>query len=587
MTFLPLSADPVISEFCASNQNGLQDENGDRPDWVEIYNPDATAVDLTNWYLTDNSGDKTKWRFPASVTIAAGGRLVVFASGKDRRVAGQPLHTNFSLSADGEYLGLIKPNGNVAVSQFSPTYPPQFADISYGLPANTVQTTLVAEDATAQWTVPTSATTPATTWKDLSFVPSGWTSSPMGIGYDRDVNGVNYNTQIGGNTDSAMTANSSCYVRVPFTKAAGSVLKLTLRVKYDDGFAVWLNGQPLLSGGTQVRRNAPTTLAWNSNATTSHADALSEVFEDFNVTESSNLLVDGNNVLSFHFLNTSANSTDALLRAALVTDVALSGNAPAPGYFGTPTPGAANSGLSGLVIPQLVAFSREPGTFTTNFNLTLSGAISGQQIRYTTDGSMPTASSTQYSGGFQINNSTVVRARIYDPATGSLGFVSAASFEKLDSTLSNYKSAGSPFKSALPVVVLNNRGIGEIPDNNTAYSARMQVYDRDATGYSSLAVTSVPSLTRNVTVKLRGSSSSGFPKKSYGIEFLDETNVEADAPLLGMPDGSDWALISCYDFDRAFMRNAWIYEMSRRAGHWAPRTRLVEVYFNQDGDTLE
>jgi hypothetical protein len=589
VTFLPLGADPVISEFCASNQNGLQDENGDRPDWVEIYNPDVTAADLTNWYLTDNSGEKTKWRFPA-VTIAPGGRLVVFASGKDRRVAGQPLHTNFSLSADGEYLGLIKANGIGVVYHYSPTYPPQFADISYGLPSNTSQGTLVAENATSQWIVPTSATTPAATWMNPGFSTTGWNSSAMGLGYDRDLNGVNYTTQIGGNTDAAMTAanNSSCYVRIPFTKTAGSVVsQLKLRVKYDDGFVVWLNGQPLLSSGTQVRRNAPTTLAWNSNATGSHLDTQSEVFEDFNVTESANLLVDGSNVLAFHFFNRLANSTDAFLRAALVADIALPGNAPAPGYFATPTPGAANSGVSGLVIPQLVAFSREPGTYSTNFNLTLSGSISGQQIRYTTDGSMPTASSTQYSGGFQINNSAVVRARIYDPATGSLGFVSAASYEKLDSTLSNYKSAGAPFKSSLPVVVLNNRGFGEIPNDNLARSARLQVYDRDATGYSSLAATSIPSLTRNVSVKLRGSSSGTFPKKSYGIEFLDESDAESDAAILGMPEGSDWALISCYDYDRAFMRNAWIYEMSRRAGRWAPRTRLVEVYFNQDGDTLE
>lgn len=588
-SFLPLGADPVLSELCASNQNGLQDENGDRPDWVEIFNPDATPADLTNWYLTDNATEKTKWRFPA-VTIAPGGRLVVFASGKDRRVAGQPLHTNFSLSADGEYLGLIKANGIGMVSQFSPSYPPQFADISYGLPSNVAETTLVAETATSQWMVPTSATSPVVTWKDPGFSPAGWNSSPMGLGYDRDATGVNYATQIGGNTDSAMTTqnNSSCYVRIPFTKAAGSVVsKLTLRVKYDDGFAVWLNGQPLLSSGTQVRRNAPDPLAWNSNATAAHADAQGEVFEDFNVTGSASLLVDGSNVLAFHFFNRTPNSTDAFLRAALVADVTLSGNPPAPGFFATPTPGAANAGVSGLVIPQLVAFSKESGTYATNFNLTLSGANSGQQIRYTTDGSMPGAASTLYSGGFQINNSTVVRARIYDPATGALGFVSAANYEKLDATVSNYKSAGSVFKSALPVVVLNNRGGGEIPNDNVARSARLQVYDRDATGYSSLAVTSVPALTMNVGVKLRGSSSSGFAKKSYGIEFRDESDAESDAAMLGLPEGSDWALISCYDFDRAFMRNAWIYEMSRQSGRWAPRTRLVEVYFNQDGDTLE
>jgi hypothetical protein len=588
-SFLPLGADPVLSELCASNQNGLQDENGDRPDWVEIYNPDATPADLTNWYLTDNVLEKTKWRFPA-VTLAPGARLVVFASGKDRRVAGQPLHTNFSLSADGEYLGLIKANGVGVVSQFSPTYPPQYADISYGLPSNTMPVTLVAETATSQWIVPTSSTNPAPTWKNPGFSTTGWNSSAMGLGYDRDATGVNYANQISGNTDSAMTTanNSSCYVRIPFTKTAGSVVsKLTLRVKYDDGFAVWLNGQPLLSSATQVRRNAPDPLAWNSNATAAHLDSQGEVFEDFNVTESTSLLVDGSNVLAFHFFNRTPNSTDAFLRAALVADVTQSGNPPAPGFFASPTPGAVNSGVSGLVIPQQVSFSKTAGTYTTNFNLTMSGEISGQQIRYTTDGSMPVASSTLYSGGFQINNSTVVRARIFDPATGALGFVSAANYEKLDTTVSNYKSAGAAFKSALPVVVLNNRGGGEIPNDNIARSARLQIYDRDATGYSSLAVTSLPALTKNVGVKLRGSSSSGFAKKSYGIEFLDESDAESDAAVLGMPEGSDWALISCYDFDRAFMRNAWIYEMSRQAGRWSPRTRLVEVYFNQDGDTLE
>ena len=63
--FQPLAADPVINEFCASNHNGLQDENGDRPDWVEIFNPDNTAANLTNWYLTDS----------ASNTFAAGETL--------------------------------------------------------------------------------------------------------------------------------------------------------------------------------------------------------------------------------------------------------------------------------------------------------------------------------------------------------------------------------------------------------------------------------------------------------------------------------------------------------------------------------
>jgi hypothetical protein len=580
-------ADPVITEFSASNQNGLQDEDGDRPDWIEIHNPDAAPAVLTNWYLTDDSGNRTKWRFPA-VTIPAGGYLVVFASGKDRRVPGQPLHTNFSLSADGEYLGLIRANGITVSSQFSPTYPPQFSDVSYGIPADIVATTLIEENSACQWIVPTSGSNPAATWKDTGFVATGWNAATQGIGYDRNT-AVNYLPQIGsgGNTELAMfNLQTSCFLRIPFTVSAGfSPSLLRLRLKYDDGFAVWLNGQPLLSGGTQVRRNAPATLAWNSQAEATHEDLDALAFEDFIVTESAGLLTTGQNVLAIHVLNRGAGSSDLLFRAQLEAEAP--GPVLAPGYFSTPTPGSRNPGPAGLMIPQQVAFSRAPGTYTTNFNLTLSGALAGQQIRYTTNGSLPGAASTLYSGPFQINNSTVVRARIVDPSTGSIGQVSAAGYEKMDATVSNYNATGQAFQSSLPVLVLNNRGGGEIPNDNIARSARLQVFDRGGSGYASLAVASPPVLTMNVGVKLRGSSSSGFPKRSYGVEFLSEGDVETDAPLLGMPAGSDWALISCYDFDRAFMRNAWVYEASRRAGRWAPRTRLVEVYFNQDGDTLE
>ncbi|MCW1921773.1 lamin tail domain-containing protein [Luteolibacter arcticus] len=588
VTFLPLQADPVISEFCASNQNGLEDEDGDRPDWVEIFNPDATAANLTNWYLTDNADNKTKWRFPA-VTIPAGGYLVVFASDKNRRVAGQPLHTSFSLSAGGEYLGLIRANGVGVASQISPSYPEQFGDISYGTPSNIVTTTLVADTANCQWMVPTSAANPAATWTTAGFNAAGWNNATQGIGYDR-IPTVNFLPEISvpGNTEGAMyNIQNSCYLRIPFTVPAGlSPSLLRLRVKYDDGFATWVNGQPLLSGGTQVRRNAPTPLAWNSQATQTHEDPAALAYEDFTVTESAGQLITGQNVLAFHVLNRGATSSDLLFRVKLEAESPGAGTS-APAYFAVPTPGARNPGSAGTMIPQQVTFSRASGTYTTNFNLTLGGSISGQQIRYTTDGSLPGPSSTLYSGGFQINGSALVRARIYHAATGALGFVSAANYEKLDTTLSNYKSLGPAFKSALPVMVLNNRGGGDIPNDNIARSARLQVYDRDGTGYASLAASSVPALTKNVGVKLRGSSSSGFPKKSYGIEFLDESGAESDGPLLGMPDGSDWALISCHDFDRAFMRNAWIYEISRQAGRWAPRTRLVEVYFNQDGDTLE
>lgn len=124
----------VISEFLASNGRGLLDSDGDRPDWIELHNIGTTAVDLLGWSLTDNAALPRKWVFP-SVTLPAGGYRVVFASGKNRTNAAAALHTSFSLSVDGEYLGLFAPEETVAATEFAPAYPPQRPDISYGMRA--------------------------------------------------------------------------------------------------------------------------------------------------------------------------------------------------------------------------------------------------------------------------------------------------------------------------------------------------------------------------------------------------------------------------------------------------------------------
>ncbi|MDM8532615.1 lamin tail domain-containing protein [Anaerolineales bacterium HSG25] len=120
----------IITEFMASNQSTLADEDGDYSDWIEIHNSGSTEISLSGWYLTDNDDDLTKWQFP-DVTLNADDYLIVFASHKDRNDS--ELHTNFKLSSDGEYLALIKPDGETIAWEYQPKYPPQFKDISYGL----------------------------------------------------------------------------------------------------------------------------------------------------------------------------------------------------------------------------------------------------------------------------------------------------------------------------------------------------------------------------------------------------------------------------------------------------------------------
>lgn len=124
----------IITEFMADNKTTFTDKYGDYSDWIELYNPAWSRVDMLGWSLSDDVTDPTKWVFPA-VELDAGEYLIVFASGKDRRDPLDELHTDFRLSAAGEYLGLFRPDGTVA-SDFAPAYPPQRPDVpffSYGL----------------------------------------------------------------------------------------------------------------------------------------------------------------------------------------------------------------------------------------------------------------------------------------------------------------------------------------------------------------------------------------------------------------------------------------------------------------------
>lgn len=94
-----------LSEIMSKNRAALLDGDGAPSDWIELYNRSDEPVALGGWALCDKAGDG--WALPER-TLGAGERLLVFASGKDRR--GDELHTDFSLS-DGETLRLVSPHG--------------------------------------------------------------------------------------------------------------------------------------------------------------------------------------------------------------------------------------------------------------------------------------------------------------------------------------------------------------------------------------------------------------------------------------------------------------------------------------------
>jgi len=560
-------AAPLITEFQADNSSTLSDEDGDSSDWIEIFNPDGSDYDLSGCYLTDDPANLTKWQFPSVTNLEASRFLVVFASDKDRTTAGSELHTNFKISAGGEYLALVAANGTTVLHEYVAPYPIQFEDASYGLKqlGNTSDETLIEVAANCAAFVPTNGSL-GTTWTAIGFDDSSWISGTTGVGYERssgydsffniDVEGLMYNQR------------TSVYLRVPFTVTnVGEISALELQLQYDDGFVAYLNGVQV----TQDRVDEP--VDWNSVANADHTDSSASQFNPFDISAFTNALVEGNNVLSIHGLNRRTTSSDLLFRPRLIATRLSNPSLGEAGYFLTPSPGAVNGNDQGLPASE-VTISVPSQTFTGNFQVSLSGASAGQSIRYTTDGSEPTTSSALYGNPFTISQSTQLRARIIGGGS-ALGPIAMASYLSLASDVSG-------FSSNLPIVILENWNSGKPNSDTDGFWGIIEPGAADQRSHISASL----DIATRCNMKVRGSSSSGFAKYSLSLESQDESKEDQAISPLGMPSESDWVLSGRYTFDRALMRNPLIYQLSNETGEYAVRTRFVEVFLNTGGGSL-
>ncbi|MDO8541987.1 MAG: CotH kinase family protein [Opitutaceae bacterium] len=392
---LAAPAQPVISEFMAANSQTLADEERAMSDWIEIHNPTAAPISLAGWHLTDNPTKKTKWAFP-DVSLPANSYLVVFASGRDRRDPANPLHTNFSLDADGEYLALIAPDGISASTEFTPKFPPQCPDVSYGQP-------------------------------------------------------------------------------------------------------------------------------------------------------------------------------HALAGAAGMA------------YLERATPWTANTGADAAPISRRVEFSRRSGPFTGTFELALGGAVGDEHIRYVAvpvsgrgalDAIEPTAASPLYLAPLRIDQSIIIRAAIFSSDDQKQGASRTVHYLKQESVTA---------RSALPAVVVAMHGYGDLEENGTRFPGWVHVFDP---GPTPAALMNPPVTASAGMLRIRGNSSALYAKKGYNVELLGPAGGENREPLLGLAPSDSWAIVAPWSYDRAYVRNAFVYTLSNRIGRWAPQSRFVEVYYDGSG-TLE
>ncbi|MCF7919504.1 MAG: CotH kinase family protein [Candidatus Cloacimonetes bacterium] len=109
VTELPVNDNIIINEFAVSNAEiCLDPDHKDFCDWIELYNNNATAVEIGGMYLTDDLMQPTKWMIPPGTTIPALGYYLFWADEYD-----EGDHTNFALSQNGEEIGLSDSEGNL------------------------------------------------------------------------------------------------------------------------------------------------------------------------------------------------------------------------------------------------------------------------------------------------------------------------------------------------------------------------------------------------------------------------------------------------------------------------------------------
>lgn len=231
----------------------------------------------------------------------------------------------------------------------------------------------------------------------------------------------------------------------------------------------------------------------------------------------------------------------------------------------TSTPSTSANNLTGDI-----NFSVPSGTFKNQVSVTLSSKTANAEIRYTTDGSVPTSSSTVYKNALTFTATTQLRAQAFVNGTASGAMGTAV-----------YIASSLDAKHDLPVLILDAYGGGK--PNHTDYKDVAIMLMEPKNNESSLLQT--PTFATRGGFHVRGQSSANFEKTPYRLELWDNENKDAKYPIMGMPADGDWALLSPYP-DKSLIRNALAYGFGKDMGLQVPRYTFVEVYLNLDKQPL-
>lgn len=357
----------VINEVYHSAPGNLRSE------FVELFNPGTSAVDLSGWAFTKG----ITYVFPAGTTLGPGAYLVVamdpvvFAADFGFTPLGP---FSGKLSGDGEEIRLVNSLGGTVDSvDYGVEFPwpvnasgdgPSMELINPSLDNNLggswraavsptalpAQTYVSAATTGWSWRRGTSeASSPTSAWRLLNFSQdTTWSNATLPIGFGVIDNGLTLNTTIAGMQNSF----STLFLRKQFTIATGEVPNLLkLRYTIDDGVIIWINGVEV------VRYNVVSgQRPYNSFASTFNTEGI--WYETF-LANASAYLQEGSNVIAVQVFNHTLNSSD------LAFDMELARPASNASASRRPTPGKVNSVFSTDAPPQVRQVAHSPAQPTS------------------------------------------------------------------------------------------------------------------------------------------------------------------------------------------------------------------------------
>jgi hypothetical protein len=538
-----------INEIVSTNGTVLYDEDGDTPDWFELYNTSGQEINLNGYGITDDPSDLSMWVFP-SIVLEPNGFLVIFASDKNRK----------DLVAEWD------------------------AVINWG-------------DSWSYWP---GTSAPVSNWDDPGTDVSNWSTGPSGFGYGDNDDNTEFSQII------SVFARKTFQIDDPTM-----IIKALFHIDYDDGYIAYLNGEEFSrknmgAPNTQVYYNETTTGLHEAeiysggfpeeisidlnefpifsgdntlaievhNYNTSSSDLSCIPFLTLgynsvidNVTEPHQLMVLPSSYLHTNFKLSSngddlilsdqdENVIDSIFTGTLETDMSFGRYFETSSWvlFAEPTPGSTNSTSSYAGALSPIEFSMASGFYNqAQISVELSNPDESAEIYFTTDGTTPTMDDFNYGYSIPLTSTTVIRARAF--LNGWLP----------SETESKTYVFGEDEAEGLPVVFLSTDPNTFFDEDTGMYvmgpnaswdypyfganfwedwerPIHFEILETDGSGYAA-----------NAGVKIFGGWSRAFPQKSLSIfsrsyygpstfdyDLFPDSGIESYEAFILRNSGNDW-----------------------------------------------